>query len=127
MLHILFVENHAVFAAQVRRTFLSGHEVTIVPSLATARAALNNQTFDILLIDYDLDDGKGVELVSELARLERRPIMIAVSSHETGNAAMLAAGANKVCSKMEFQNIETTIEQAIGLTLINGFQTTPPS
>ena len=38
----------------------------------------------------------------------RLPI-IAVSSHEAGNAALLKAGASAVCSKMEFHHIEQVI------------------
>jgi hypothetical protein len=36
---ILYVENHAVFAANVTRQFLSQHTVTVVPSIAAARRA----------------------------------------------------------------------------------------
>ena len=36
---ILFVENHAVFAANVVREFLSRHAVTVVPSIAAVRQA----------------------------------------------------------------------------------------
>ena len=99
---ILFVENHAVFAAQVSRQFLSAHTLDVVPSLAAARQALETHEYDLLLVDYDLDDGKGDELVRACQTLIPGTNIIAVSSHDAGNAALVRAGACAVCSKMEF-------------------------
>ena len=67
---ILYVENHAVFAANVVRQFLSQHSVMVAPSLVAARQALRDGRFNLLLVDYDLDDGKGDELVRELTAFE---------------------------------------------------------
>jgi len=108
--NILYLENHAVFAAQVTSQFLRAHRVTVVPSLAAARIALASGGFDLVLSDYDLDDGKGDAFVSECrAKCPRLPV-IAVSSHEAGNAALAAAGASAVCGKMEFDRIQQVIE-----------------
>lgn len=63
-MRILFVENHAPFAQVAIAQFLAGHDVIVAPSLAAARAAKG--PFDVVLIDYDLDDGKGDVLVREL-------------------------------------------------------------
>jgi hypothetical protein len=51
---ILYVENHAVFAAQVCQQFLSAHSVQVVPSVAAAKNALASETCDLLIVDYDL-------------------------------------------------------------------------
>jgi len=59
--------------------------------------------------DYDLDDGKGEEFVRECRATRPRLPVIAVSSHEAGNAALVAAGASAVCSKMEFDRIQQVI------------------
>ena len=108
-MNILYLENHGVFAEQVIRQFLAAHRVMVVPSLAAARTSLASGAYDLVLSDYDLDDGKGEEFVRECrAALPRLPI-IAVSSHEAGNAALLRAGASAVCSKMEFHHIEQVI------------------
>jgi DNA-binding response OmpR family regulator len=111
---ILFVENHSVFAAQVIPLFLSDHEVTVVPGLAEGRRAVSAAEFDLLLVDYDLDDGKGEELVGEIRANHSRLPIIGVSSHEAGNRALLKAGANAVCSKMNFDQIQTVIQKLIG-------------
>jgi DNA-binding response OmpR family regulator len=108
--NILYLENHAVFAAQVTREFLQDHRVTVVPSLAAARNALASGGFELILSDYDLDDGKGEEFVRECRATHLGMPVIAVSSHEAGNAALVAAGASAVCSKMEFERIQQVIE-----------------
>jgi DNA-binding response OmpR family regulator len=113
MARILFVENHAVFANQVARAFLNDHEVTTVPGLSEARAVLAKGVVDAVLVDYDLDDGKGAELVRELQSRRPRPFIVAVSSHDEGNAAMLAAGADAVCGKMEFSRIGSVITNGL--------------
>ncbi len=65
--------------------------------------------FDLVLSDYDLDDGKGDAFVRECRVTYPRLPIIAVSSHEAGNAALVAAGASAVCSKMEFDRIHAVI------------------
>ena len=110
-MRILFVENHAVFAAQVCQQFPSAHAVkVIVPSLAAAREALAAEEYHLLLSDYDLDDGKGDELVRECRGQRPQLPVIAVSAREAGNTALLQAGAWAAGSKMEFHKIQTTIE-----------------
>ena len=109
VVNVLYLENHAVFAQQVTQQFLRAHRVTVVPSLAAARSALVSGGFDLVLCDYDLDDGKGETFVRECRATHLRLPVIAVSSHEAGNAALLAAGASAVCSKMEFNRIQEVI------------------
>ena len=118
-MNILFVENHAVFAANVTRQFLSQHSVTVVPSLHAARQALEVGHFDLLLVDYDLDDGKGDELVKGLNTTGNSIPVICVSSHEEGNTALLRAGAVAVCSKMQFDRIQSVIDTVTARTKIS--------
>jgi CheY-like chemotaxis protein len=110
---ILYLENHAIFAQQVILQFLKSHQVTVVPTLATARQALAFQNFNLILCDYDLDEGKGDEFVCECRASHPHLPIIAVSSHEAGNAALMRAGASTICRKMEFQRIEEVIQQLV--------------
>ena len=62
---ILYIENHEVFAKTVSKIFLSKHKVKIVPSIIQATKLLEqSQKYNIALIDYDLDDGKGDSLAA---------------------------------------------------------------
>ena len=96
-MRILWVENHAVFI-RMARSFLSQHELTIVPSVSAAKAALT-QPFDAVLVDYDLDDGKGSEVVGFIRELAVRPVVIATSgrlSSRGGFGASERASAGRV-------------------------------
>jgi CheY-like chemotaxis protein len=112
---LLWVENHAVFARTAGRQFLAGHELTIVPSLALAREALVGGTFDAVLLDYDLDDGKGASLVEFLRQLPTAPVVVATSAHEDGNGLLLAAGADTVCPKGRFAEIGAVLARATAM------------
>ncbi len=108
---ILFVENNLSFAEIVIGQFLSKYEVTVVSEIRKALAELEREHYDIILADYDLDDGKGAELVNEIRERGSASGIIAVSSHEHGNSELMKAGADTVCPKLEFRRIETVIEK----------------
>ncbi len=108
-LKILYVENHPLFAKTVVTQFLVSHEVLVVPSIAEARQALQKKAYDLALVDFDLDDGKGAELVEQIHMEFPELRIIGVSAHAAGNEALLRAGANAICGKMEFDRIESVI------------------
>jgi DNA-binding NarL/FixJ family response regulator len=116
-MRLLWVENHAGFVQVAGRQFLSGHELTVASSVAAAKAALATGEFDAVLVDYDLDDGKGTELVEHVCRHAVRPAIVAASSHERGNTALLAAGADAVCPKRTFAEIGAVLS-----SLYNGIR-----
>jgi DNA-binding response OmpR family regulator len=99
---ILFLENHAVFARTVVDEFLSDHEVVIVPSLEEGCLAARGAHFDVLLVDYDLDDAKADAFVRWVRGSGDRTPIIAVSARAEGNDALIRAGANAICPKGEF-------------------------
>jgi len=109
-MRILYVENHETFARIVIQEFLHSYEVFVAPGLEQARALLHTSRFDLALVDYDLDDGKGDELVRELKACYPDIPAIAASSHDMGNAALTAAGAVAICAKTSFAGIRTIIE-----------------
>jgi DNA-binding response OmpR family regulator len=110
--NILFVENHAVFAETVIASFLAEHTVEIVPSVAAALAVVTAGRFDAALVDYDLDDRKGDAFVREARAADPRLVIIGVSSHDSGNSALLSAGADAVCPKLAFSGIAAVLERA---------------
>jgi DNA-binding NarL/FixJ family response regulator len=112
-MRLLWVENHAIFARMAGRQFLAAHELTLVPSLAAAKAALSAHSFDAILVDFDLDDGKGVTLVEFVRQMPGRLAIVATSAHEDGNTALLAAGADAVCPKARFSEIEAVLRTVI--------------
>jgi len=112
---ILFVENHPVFAKIVISKFLAAHEATVVPSLSQSRQSISTNKYDLILLDYDLDDGKGSELAVEIRTSNPKLPVIGVSSHQQGNVDLLQAGANAICAKMDFDRIEEVIVKVMKL------------
>ena len=112
-MRILFVENHSRFAEIVRRQFLAEHEVTVVGTLAGARELLAYTRFDVVLLDYYLDDGKGDALLPELLALVPRPRIVSVSSHSFRNETLKRAGADAMCRKTEFAQIASVIDSTL--------------
>ena len=108
-MNILWIENHQRFSQTAIKSFLAAHVVTVAPSVVAARQRLAEIDFDLVMLDYDLDDGKGTELVREIIERPSRPQLIATSSHLRGNQALLDAGADAVCSKMNFADIEQVV------------------
>ena len=109
-MHILWAANHPQFARYATREFLRDHTVVIAPSLVAARAALAKETFAVVMIDFDLDGGKGDVLMRELRSTPGRPWLIATSSHDTGNDTLVEAGADVVCGKLEFGRIRDVLK-----------------
>lgn len=119
-MRILFVENHHIFAGIVIQEFLSLHEVTVTPSLEAARAVLKTVKFDLALVDYDLDDGKGDQFVRYLITEFPSIPAIAVSAHDRGNEALRAAGAMTTCAKTDFGRIQLVIEELFRRPTLSG-------
>ena len=108
---ILFVEDNVRFVRLATSQFLSSHEIVHATSVAQGLEALKHQTFDAVLVDYDLPDGKGDAVAKFAAQLTKKPWIVAVSSHEMGNLALQSAGADAICSKMKFSAIVSILEK----------------
>lgn len=112
-MRLLWVENHAIFVRIAGRQFLAEHDLTVVPSLSAAQEMLATQTFDAVLVDFDLDDGKGTTVVEFARRSTVRVPIIAVSAHDHGNAALLSAGADVACPKTRFAEIGLVLQRVV--------------
>lgn len=114
---ILFVDNHPEFTSTVIDCFLREDDVVVVATIAAAKERIQESRFDILLVDYDLDDGKGDELVRWLRSIDANTKVVAVSARDLGNEALVAAGANTVCSKTSFARIQTALRELVVASL----------
>ena len=63
-MRILLVENHETFARVVAGAFLRNHEVTIHTMVMDAQHEFDVGGFDVVMVDYDLADFKGSELIN---------------------------------------------------------------
>lgn len=98
---ILFVDDHDVFVSMICGAFLTTHDVTVAKSLDAARERLSVcNSYEVVLLDFDLPDGKGKSLVHHLKAMPTKPLIIAFSSHDDGNSRLMAAGADVLLGKM---------------------------
>ena len=65
-MRLLYIEDNLQFVEVALRQFLPAHQVTLATSLGEARQLFAREAFDAVLLDYDLPDGKGIDLMPEL-------------------------------------------------------------
>lgn len=107
-LRVLLVEDDYVDAkALVRQVDKGGlpYEVTVVETCAEARRALGTRRFDVVLLDYGLPDGTGLDLLSERCESGRpeTPIVF-VAGH--GNEAVAVDAMRRGASDYLIKDLE---------------------
>ncbi|MFC4213121.1 sigma-54-dependent transcriptional regulator [Pedobacter lithocola] len=88
MAKILILEDDTTFA-QLLEGFLTKnyHEVTLVTHIKPSLKLIENQQFDLLLVDYRLPDGIGFELITHSRNLgHSTPIIIMTSFNDVRTA-----------------------------------------
>ena len=75
MHQILLLEDDLALSQGIALALRNSGTVTSCASLAAARAILNQQTFDLLLLDINLPDGTGLELCKEVRQTSSVPIL----------------------------------------------------
>jgi two-component system response regulator QseB len=103
-IRVLHVEDNKVVADAVRDTLeTEGWQVETYADGAVALTKIAGQThYDLLLLDYDLPNVSGIELVQQARNLaHRRDTPIIVLSAALGEAEARKAGANEFLRKPE--------------------------
>lgn len=92
-----------------------GYEVLLAADLETARKHLTAQEADIVLLDVQLPDGYGPDLLAETAQLPFRPPIIMITAHGKIDMAVEAMrnGAHDFIQKpIKFDRLEQSIKRA---------------
>lgn len=100
-----------------------GYEVLLAADLETAREHLQAQEADIVLLDVQLPDGYGPDLLSETAQLPNRPPMIMITAYGNIDMAVEAMknGAHDFIQKpIKFERLEQSIARAQDLVEMRG-------
>ena len=106
-------ENARLFVSK----FLTqkGYEVKEAASLKEARARVNEGVADIILLDVQLPDGFGTDLLRETASMPLRPPIIIVTAHADIDMAVesMKNGAHDFLQKpIELDQLEKSIQRA---------------
>ncbi len=92
-----------------------GYEVLLAADLKTARKHLAAQEADIVLLDVQLPDGYGPDLLAETSQLANRPPIIMITAHGKIDMAVEAMknGAHDFIQKpIKFERLEQSIKRA---------------
>ncbi len=119
-MRILHVEDNATDADLARRVMADqapDSKLTRADTLAAARARLESpQDFDLVLLDLQLPDGSGLELLAEI-RQRKLPLAVVIltdSGDRDTALAALKAGADDYLKKQNvFQHLATTLQSAL--------------
>ncbi len=92
-----------------------GYEVLLAADLKTARKHLSAQEADIVLLDVQLPDGYGPDLLAETAQLPFRPPIIMITAHgkiEMAVEAMKNGAHDFIQKPIKFERLEQSIKRA---------------
>ncbi len=101
MKHILIVEDDAALGDGVRLALQHPElEAVLCRTLAEARAALEGRTFDLAILDVNLPDGSGLDLLRQLRRSSALPVVLLTANDmETDIVTGLESGADDYITK----------------------------
>lgn len=113
---ILIVDDELA-GRRLLETYLRSKQFTVAAAgtLAEADRLLKQEFFDLLLIDLDLPDGNGRELLERVARMETPPIAMVLSGNGSGESVIrcLRAGAFDYLAKpLSIEAANTAMERA---------------
>ncbi|MBU2981450.1 CHASE domain-containing protein [Lentibacter algarum] len=80
---VLHLEDDSDFSEIVRKGLGNLAKMRSVPTLAQARAAIRSEVFDLIVVDWDLPDGNGHELLNDLQEFQKDARVISLSASET--------------------------------------------
>lgn len=114
---LLLVEDSR-FASDAMRLMAqrSGARLRRAATIAAAKGHLRVYRPDLVLVDLGLPDGRGEDLIRDIAQSRHSPV-IAISGDAAGRAAALAAGAVAFVEKpfASLARFQTIILEALGL------------
>lgn len=92
----------------------SGLEITAVETLAAARAALLDWHPHLVLLDIELPDGNGLDLLAETERLTPQPAVVVMTGHgaEHGEQAIQRGAADFLTKPFDASRLRVTLLNA---------------
>jgi len=104
--------------SRVLATSLGKHcSVVAAPTLAAARRLLSEGSFDLVVLDVQLPDGSGLDLMPELNRQRPPPPVIVFSASEVGKDDAERVAAALVKTRVSQQELVDTIESLLQVEL----------
>lgn len=100
MHQILLLEDDIALAQGITLALRTSGQITTCSSLKAARELLQQQSFDLLLLDINLPDGTGIELCREVRQTSSVPILfLTARDTEYDEVTGLESGADDYITK----------------------------
>lgn len=104
MINVLIADDHAIIRNGVKQLLALSDDIRSVAEAANGQQViewLQERAFDIILLDLNMPDTQGVELIEKIHRFDNRLPILVLSMHEETQIAMLAiqAGASGYLTK----------------------------
>ncbi len=100
MKRVLHVEDDVSTQVYIKGLLRNEAEVFSSRSLEDALDQLQNNSFDLIILDFTLPDGSGQEIIQNIVPLIPRPAVIVLSGHELTTTM---AGVDKVLTKGRYK------------------------
>jgi len=103
-IRVLMVDDHGLFRESVGRLLAEAGEISVVGQCATVAEAiteLSRSDADVILLDYDLGDESGLNLLAELRRRDSnaRVLMVTAGLHDEVVLRVMEMGASGIFLK----------------------------
>ncbi len=114
---LFIVDDHPAFRRAVRRTLNAGgfDVVGEADGVQTARDALDGLDPTVVLVDVNLPDGKGFEIVEWLRDRENPPVIVMTSDGEAEDLEELALRSGARAFVEKAQLTANSLSAAVGL------------
>lgn len=104
MLRVLIADDHAIMRKGVKQLLALTEDIQVVAEAANGQQVmeqLQQGDFDILLLDINMPDTEGVDLIEKIHQLNSRLPILVLSMHEEAQVAIMAmmAGASGYLTK----------------------------
>jgi len=112
----LIVEDSTTLCA-IYEAYLSGLglEIRAVTSLAEAKGIVTDLRPDFVLLDIELPDGNGLDLINELDLIEPKPVSIVMTGHgsEWAERALVKGAADFLAKPFDSIRLRVTVQNAM--------------
>ena len=98
---ILHIEDEETTQLYIKELLSDEGDIFQVSNIADAKDLLDNQVFDLVLLDFTLPDGSGQILIEYIGSLKPVPAVIVLSGHEL---IIDIPGVVKVLTKGRYQD-----------------------
>lgn len=118
-IRILIIDDEAKLCENLKDILTEdGYQIASVGAIASAREQLKNKFYHIVLVDLNLPDGSGLELVKEIKQINKEAMVIILTgfaSLENAISAMNEGAFAYIQKPLNVDELKVTIKRCLGI------------